>query len=386
MHQLIHVFYQDQPAGIFDIDATERIGRFEWLPAFQNAFSSMTDANETRGTSRYTTFDVNCDLPALFKDHLPGAFSKALLKEALRNSSRAVESLSTVSFLSLIGDRGMGAFRFEPAGYPELSAVEPIDLDRMVRFANLIWQDKGAELSERRFRGLLRCGLFVRGTSPKLLVAINDYTGEVLSGQGIYPSGFDGWILKLDGVAAGSAEKLAEEFDYYKKAMACGMQVSPCRILRDGHWKHLLVKRFDRISGEKRAFVSYMDDESSWEAVFRRMRHWRLPYPDMEEMYKRMLFSILTNNRAYDPSKICFTFSIKEGWRLAPAFNLKPSADKEMFCFSLFGKRIDWSEEELLLFGKQMNIRKAKGIYSTLTTYICPDSECVTTTVTPLSM
>jgi serine/threonine-protein kinase HipA len=362
MHQLIHVFYQEQPAGIFDMDATERAGRFEWLQTFQDSFSRLTDAYDTEEISRYVAFDANVELPAIFKDYLPGAFSKVLLKEAMRYTERTVESLSALSWLSLTGNRGMGAFRFEPAGYPELNAVEPVDLDRMVRYASLIEQGKGSELSDRRLRDLLRCGLFARGKSPKILVSVNDFTGEVLSGQGAYPDGFNGWILKLDGVSAGSAEKLAVEFEYYKKALACGIQAAPCRILRDGHLKHLLVKRFDRNSSEKQAFVTYQDTELSWEAVFRRMRCLHLPYPDMQEMYRRLIFSILTKNKRYDPSKICFLFSKKEGWRLAPAFNLKPSTEKEAFYLSLFGKSNDWSEEELLLFGKQINIQKAKSI------------------------
>lgn len=362
MHQLIHVFHQEQPAGIFDMDAAEGMGRFEWFPHFQHAFSKMTDAFDANETSRYAAFNAENNLPDLFKDYLPGTFSKALLKEALRKSTRSVESLSTLSWLSLTGDRGMGAFRFEPAGYPELNAVESVDLDRMVQYAGLVWQGKGSELSDRRLRDLLRCGLFVRGDSPKILVAVNDFTGEVLSGQGSFPDGFNGWMLKLDGVAVGSAEKLAEEFTFYKKALACGLAVAPCRMLRDGQWKHLLIKRFDRISGEKLAFVSVHESEASWEAVFRRMRYWRLPYPDMEEMYRRLAFSILTNNKMYKPSKICFTFSKKEGWRLAPAFNLKPSTEKKEFSLSLFGKTTAISEEDLLLFGKQINIRKAKNI------------------------
>lgn len=362
MHPLIQVYYQEQPAGIFDMDAAERRGRFEWFPSFQSDFSRMTDVFDTSETGRYAAFDAGCELPALFKDYLPGAFSKALLKEALRTTSKTVESLSTLSWLSLTGDRGMGAFRFEPVGYPELNAVEPVDLDRMVRFAGMIQQGKGAELSDRRLREFMRCGLFVRGDSPKILVAVNDFTGEVLSGQGRIPDGFNGWILKLDGVVAGSSEKLAEEFAYYQKALACGIQVAPCRILRDGHWKHLLVKRFDRMPSEKRAFVTCSEADGSWEEVFRKMRSWRLPYPDMEEMYKRMVFSILTNNKNYGPAKICFTFTQKEQWRLANAFNLKPSAEKELFSFSMLGKKTDWTEEELLTFGKQINIRKAKSI------------------------
>lgn len=376
MHPLIHVIYQDMPAGVFDMDVSERTGRFEWFPTFQNTFSRLTNIMVAEETSRFTAFDAACELPDIFKDYLPGPFSKTLLKEALRHSTKTVESLSALSWLSLTGNRGMGAFQFEPAGYPELNAVEPVDLDRMVRYARLVWQGKGSELSDNRLRDLLRCGLFVRGASPKIMVAVNDFTGEVLSGQGTIPVGFNGWLLKLDGVATGSAEKLAAEFDSYQKALNGGIDVTPCRILRDGHWKHLLVKRFDRVSNEKRTIITYRDSTFSWEAVFRRMRYWRLPYPDMEEMYRRLIFSIMINDKYYGPSKICFIFSQKEGWRLAPAFNLKPSTEKEGFALSLFGKTTGWTEAELLLFGKQNNIRKPNSIllkikeslYSTLTT------------------
>lgn len=362
MHQLIHVFYQDQPAGIFDMDAAERTGRFEWLPSFRDTYSQLTDVFESFETSRFASFDMDRELPEVFKDYLCESFSKTLMSEALRNTNRTVDQLSSLAWLSLTGDRGMGAFRFEPAGYPELNAVEPVDLDRIVRYAGLIQKGKGSELSDRRLRELLRCGLFVRGRSPKILVAVNDFTGEVLSGQGMIPEGFNGWILKLDGVLAGSAEKLMEEYAFYQKAQACGIMVAPCRILHDGQWKHLLVKRFDRTMNEKRAFVTFHDSERSWEAVFRRMRSWRLPYPDMEEMYKRLAFSVLTKNKTYGPSKICFIFTLKEQWRLAPAFNLKPSAEKETYDFSLLGKSMDLTEEDVLTFGKQINIRKAVKI------------------------
>lgn len=363
MHQLIHVFHQNQPAGIFDMDAGEGMGRFEWLPDFQRSFSRLTKAFDTNEPRRYEAFDAGTQLPAVFKDYLPGAFAKLLLNEALRNTSRTVESLSTLSWLSLKGSRGMGSFRFEPAGYPELNTAEPVDLDKMVSYAGLIWQGKGSELSDRRLRELLRCGLFVRGDSPKIFVAVNDFTGEVLSGQAQIPDGFDGWILKLDGVAGGSAEKLTEEFTFYQKARACGIEVAPCRMLKDGHWKHLLVKRFDRIAGNKRAFVTLSTSESSWESVFRWLRHWRLPYPDMEEMFRRLVFSILTKNKNYGLSKICLTYTEKDQWRLAPAFNLKPFIEKEIFSLSLNGKSNTWTADELVNFGKQITIKKAKSIY-----------------------
>jgi len=366
MHPLIQAYYRDRPAGIFDMDEAERVGRFEWLASFQKDFETFTKVFLTAEPGLHGSFDANVDLPEVFKDYLPGSFSKSLLREALRNTPRTVERLSTLAWLSLTGDRGMGAFRFEPAGYPELNAVEPVDLDRMVRYAALIQQGKGSELSDRRLRELLRCGLFVKGASPKILVAINDFTGEVLSGQGHLPEGYNGWILKLDGVVPGSAEKLSEEYAFYKKAQVCGIQVAESRILRDGHWKHLLVKRFDRTDKDKVVFVTCPSNFNSWEEVFRLMRTWRLPYPDMNELFKRLVFSLFTNNKDYRTSKICFTYSLNEQWRLAPAFNLKPSAEKPEFALSLLGKTNDWTDEELRVFGKQLNIRKASKIIDEL--------------------
>ncbi len=370
MQPLIHAYYKDQSAGIFDMDEANRRGRFEWLPAFQKAFSQLTDGPKMEEPSRILDFDANSNLPLLFNDLLPGSFSKSLLREALRNTNRTVESLSTLAWLSLTGDRGMGAFRFEPAGYPELNAIEPVDLDRMVRYAALIQQGRGSELSDRRLRELLRCGLFVKGTSPKILVAINDFTGEVLSGQSAIPEGFNGWIVKLDGVVVGSAEKLAEEYAFYQKALACGIQVTPCRMLRDGHLKHLLVKRFDRVLRERRAFVTCPPNVCSWEEVFRLLRAFKLPYPDMDELYKRLVFSTYTMNGTYGTSQICFTFDPFEQWRLAPAFNLKPSTEKPTSGLTLLGKNGDWTTEDLLTFGKQMNIRKATKIVEALSSIL----------------
>jgi serine/threonine-protein kinase HipA len=368
VHQIIQVYHHQTPAGLIDLDPKLQTGRFEWLPAFADANPAFVQPFLTghlkTGTNRFTSFDVHHALPAVFADYLPGHFARDLLKEALRKSSRLPESLTTPARLSLMGDRGYGSFRFEPAGYPELNPSEPVDLDRMVRYAALIYQKKGNEVSDRHLRELLRSGLFVRGKAPKIMLAVNDFTGEVLSGQSSIPDGFEAWIMKLDGVVDDSTNRLALEYDYYQKSIAYGIRSAPCRILRDGHWKHLMIKRFDRLEKDKVAFVSFKafqeTGDLSWEAVFRRMRQLRLPYPDMEELYKRLIFNIFISNKNYGADQICFIYTMHDGWRLAPAFNQKPSGQDAPFALSLNEKRRDISEADLLSFGKQLNIKKAK--------------------------
>jgi serine/threonine-protein kinase HipA len=365
MKQLIQTYFQQEEAGIFDMDESDRKGRFEWLPTFRDNHvklveSSLVSSGESDTRMRCSNFDAHTDLPPIFRDYLPGGFARRLLREALANTNQTVEGLSTLAWLSLTGDRGMCAFRFEPAGYPELNQTEPVDLDKLVRSASMIYSGRGSELSERRLRELLRCGLFVRGNSPKILAAINDFTGEVLSGQGSIPPGYEAWIVKLDGVAENAAERLKSEFDYYRKALECGIQVSPCRMMQDGQWKHLLIKRFDRSSGERICVVGCPVGIDSWEKVFERMRTMRLSYPEIEEMYKRMVFCILTGNAGYDARKVCFTYHPSTNWSLAPAFNLKPTGTGKESEWSLFDKRGGWTPDELIRFGKMLNIRTCK--------------------------
>jgi serine/threonine-protein kinase HipA len=373
MRPFINVSIWDKPMGIMDLDASTHRGRFEFLPSFlQLGLEISPVACSTEKLLRKTEvfiFDTTADLPAFFKDFLPGDHARTLLRHALHDSAQTPDKLPTPAWLSLLGDRSMGAFSFEPAGYPELSEPEPIDLNRLVKYAHQLYQQGATKMHERHLRELLRSGLFACGSSPKALVAINDFTGEVISGQRRIPEGFDAWILKLDGVLTANAGKTLLEYEYYKKALASGIGVSPCRLLKEGHHTHLLCKRFDRVGNEKIHVQSFAalraEPENSYEAVFRCMRQLRLPYPDMEDMYRRMVFNVLSENRNDKPEKIIFTYTPAGNWKLGPAFNLKPMQEKMLHELSVEGKKEHIGQEDLLKLGSKLNIRRAKKILDT---------------------
>jgi serine/threonine-protein kinase HipA len=373
MHQFIKTYLWDEPLGIISWNKETQNVQFEFIPSFIHLgiepspilFPMEKFRQKSEIFSYGATGIKSKEIPPIFMDNLPGKYAKDLLRYALHNSPKTPESLSHLSYLSLLGNRGFGALSYEPSGYPELNKTEAVDIDQIVRYAHSLYNNTGMLLSERRVRELLRSGLFTCGSWPKALIAINDFTGEVISGQGEVPEGFEGWILKMDGI--NNAEfALHEEYAYYQKACECGIKMSPCRLLKDGHRTHLLCKRFDRTGNKKihlQSFTALRDKlDDSYEAAFRCMRQLCLPYPDIEQLYKRLVFNVLIGNCKDYSSKIIFTYTQEKVWHLAPAFNLKPTKDKKNHELSLGGKTSEISEKDLLQLGKLLNIKQAKAI------------------------
>jgi len=367
MNQFVQINMWDEPLGVMARDSVSHRMRFEFFTSFlkmQNRDISPILFPMERLRMKSEIYQG--DLPAFLLDALPGVYAKEILRYALHDSPQTPEKLSSQSYLSLMGSRGMGAFSFEPSGYPELNTSETIDIDLLVKYAHILYNNNGVGLSDRRIRELLRSGLFTKGSWPKALVAINDFTGEVISGQGAIPEGYNGWILKLDGVKNNHPEDLNMEYDYYKKAVSCGINMAPCRMLKDGHKMHFLCKRFDRIGNEKLHVQSFRAlrevQEDSYEGAFRCMRQLHLPYPEMEELFRRLVFNVLIGNGNDNADKILFTYSRDGEWHLAPAFNLKPTPGRELHALTVCGKSRDITRENLLELGKRLNIKQAKNI------------------------
>jgi serine/threonine-protein kinase HipA len=146
-------------------------------------------------------------LPGLLADVLPDRYGNELINLWLAQQGRPLNSMNPVEMLCFIGTRGMGALEFEPSSLLENKRTFLVEIDSLVEISQRILSNKAAFISnlkedeEKAILEILRIGTSAGGARPKAVIAYNEQTGQVKSGQTNAPKGFNHWLIKLDGVS-----------------------------------------------------------------------------------------------------------------------------------------------------------------------------------------
>ncbi|MEN8204141.1 MAG: type II toxin-antitoxin system HipA family toxin [Bacteroidota bacterium] len=325
-------------------------------------------------------------LPGLLSDALPDAFGNAVLQGWLRSQNRGSESLTPMEKLSYMGKRAMGALEFEPAiETPE--PEEKMEVERLLKLTNKVLEEKNKislDLKadeERAMASLIRIGASAGGQRPKALIGYHPDTKELRSGQVPLPRGFRYYLLKFDGVQKGTLGDPAGygrlELAYYHMALECGITMQPCEILEENGRAHFMTLRFDRTDeGEKLHIqtlcgMSHFDYNQAgvyaYEDAFEEMRALSLPYPDHEQLYRRMAFNVVARNQDDHTKNISFLMPEKGEWRLAPAYDLTWNYNSQgdwtnMHQMSINQKRDDFTTKDLLEVAHRQGIKNPKTI------------------------
>ena len=343
---------------------------------------------------RNETLDTFKGLPGLLADALPDKYGNRLISTWLAQQGRTENSMNPVEKLCFIGTRGMGALEFEPATIKTSTRNFSLEFDGLVELAKKMLHDREGFLThlskdeEKAMMEILKIGTSAGGARPKAVIAYNRKTGEIKSGQGSVPKGFEHWLLKLDGV---SGEQFGEssgwgrvEYAYYLMAKDCKIEISECRLLEENGRAHFMTKRFDRDGNIKHHTQSLCGMQHydfndmygySYEQVFQTMRLLYLTYPEAEQMFRRMVFNVLATN--FDDHTKNFSFILKKDdrWRLAPAYDLCFSFDPTNHwvnkqTLSINGKRLEITKEDLMTIAKNNNIKKGDKIIDEMNSII----------------
>jgi serine/threonine-protein kinase HipA len=280
-------------------------------------------------------------LPGLLADALPDAFGNTVLRAWLRSQNRNAESLTPLEKLSYVGKRAMGALEFEPeTETPE--AEEEIEVSRLLALTNKVLEDKeGVSLDlnadeERAMASLIRIGSSAGGQRPKAIIAYNPETKEIKSGQVPLPKDFQHYMLKFDGVKDDHLTNPQGygrlELAYHHMALDCKIQMQPCTLLEENGRAHFMTLRFDRTpEGEKihmqtLCAISHFDFNLaggySYEDAFEEMRALGLSYPELDQLYKRMVFNVVARNQDDHTKNISFLMDKSGAWQLSPAYDI----------------------------------------------------------------
>lgn len=375
-------------------DATG-VGSFEFEPSFLKTNLDLAPIKMPLSESQGRIFSFPelrnspafKGLPGLLADALPDKYGNALIDAWLSRNGRPSGSLNPVEMLCFIGKRGMGAMEFEPPEPKGTNSAAKLEIGALIQIANDILtgrKDFSANLSvdeEKSLLAILKIGTSAGGARAKALIAYNPETNEVRSGQADAPQGFTHWIIKFDGVTDsqfGSTHGYGRvEMAYHLMAKDAEIEMTMCRLFEENGRAHFMTRRFDREPGKGKLHVQsfcamqhfdFNDITSySYEQLFETLRLLSLPYPQAEQVFRRMVFNVISRN--CDDHTKNFSFVMDKGgdWKLSPAFDVchsyRPASTwVSQQSLSVNGKRQNITRDDFLAVAKQMNIKKANNI------------------------
>ena len=390
MVNLAKVYIWGEYAGAVLWNENTGSATFEYEPSFArkgwDLSPLMMPINENRAHSfRDLSKDTFMGLPGLLADALPDAYGKALLDRWLASLGR--EFANPVERLCYQSKRSMGALEFMPAKDDYLDESSAIEISSLVQIAAEVLSDKAdlktnlKEDTKEALINIIKVSTSAGGQRAKAVIAYNDTTGEVRTGQLEAAEGFNHWLLKLDGVtnaALGDPQHYGKiEYAYYKMALKAGIEMTECRLLEENGRSHFMTKRFDRMGGFEKIHmqtlcgIAHYDYKMlhaySYEQAFQVMRRLRLPYGQAEQMFKRMVFNVIARNQDDHTKNISFLMDKTGTWKLSPAYDMSwaynPKGEwTSHHQMSINNKWDNITRADLMAVAEAMHIKKADSI------------------------
>lgn len=323
---LVYLDIKGKPVLVGRLWARERTGRESSSFAYDPSWLKRKGAFALSPTLMLTAGQFQAQgLPNVFGDTAPDSWGRKLMLRRERARAKKAKTpprtLFEIDYLAGVDDRTrIGALRFKDTeDGPFLTATgEPvpplINLPRLLSATDRIERD---EETEEDLLLVLAPGTSLGGARPK--ATIRDGDDRLLIAK--FPKRDDDWpIPTWEAVLL----KLAED---------AGLNVPPWRLDEIAGKPVLLVTRFDRdTKGNRVPFMSAMTaldatdhgpQRSYLEIVDAIRQMGSKPDADIEELWKRIVFSILVSNTDDHLRNHAFLHDGK-GWRLAPVYDLNP--------------------------------------------------------------
>jgi len=185
-------------------------------------------------------------LPSFIADSLPDAWGNQLFEQWRKEQHISERNVTPLEKLAFIGKRGMGALEFVPE-VDRGPITDIINIKALADLAQKIVEERESIIilpeETLTMQSLIAVGTSAGGRQPKGIIAMNQETGEIRSGQIETDTGFDYYLLKF-----GNKERSLAELEqtYYEMAIEAGINMMESRLLEVEGTKHFLTKRFDR--------------------------------------------------------------------------------------------------------------------------------------------
>ena len=306
MDNNIKVTIWGKEVGRLTWDASRKRSIFEYAPNFLKGeldiaplTASIYDRRNRLPFYGEANNGVFYGLPAFISDSLPGKWGDTVFSAWASANNLDEDHLTAVDKLSFIGKRGMGALEFEPSqeiGTGEMS----LELDQLYRKAQEILEQREETViagKDITLESLYEVGTSAGGQHTKAVIARNNKTGEIRSGQIMLPSDYTYYLLKF-------AEKdyyplTKVEMVYYRLATMAGITMMPSELISIDGDEHFLTERYDRRNGKKihtQTLAAMNPNARNYEDLMTVIDKLNIPYKEKEETFRRTVFNILATN------------------------------------------------------------------------------------------
>ena len=378
----IAVVRWDEQSGVAD---------FQYTPEFQGFGIEVAPVVMPVRAQAYRFAHLNKEtfkgLPGMLADVLPDKFGNALIDQWLIKQGRSPEDFNPIERLCYTANRAIGALEFRPTQrYFDPDQGAQIEIDKMVRLASLVLQKRQFEIDRQDLDGealeqILQIGTSAGGARAKAIINWNEQRNIILPGHMQPQDGFDGWLIKFDGVSENRDKELADplgygriEYAYYLLAVKAGIEMMESRLLEEGGRAHFMTKRFDRIGGDKLHMTSlcglghfdFNDPAAtSYEQAFVLARQLQVPREHVAQLFKRMVFNVVFRNQDDHTKNIAFLMDRSGAWQLSPAFDVAYSYNPNGLWtskhqMSINGKRDDFIVSDFLSAAEQTGLPKQR--------------------------
>lgn len=382
-NKILTVSCFDHEVGKLGFDADLNKSSFQFHPDFLNIsrFSQLFPATgilkrstQTQVFNRFNNPTFR-GLPPMFADSLPDVFGNIVFKSWLESNQKNVSQLTPIEQLAYIANRGMGALEYQPR--VDIESEPTINLEEIIKVLKQVLDSKkvkGNELNTASLLTLFKIGSSAGGVRPKILIAENKLTGEILPGDLNISMDFNHYIVKLflDDEITYPRELI--EYCYYLTAIQLGINMMPSKVI-DG--KHFATLRFDRENGKKKHVLTasgltgwdFQDPSvSSYENLFDLALFLKVPHLQIEELFKRMVFNLVFCNTDDHLKNHSFCYDeLNDCWNLAPAYDLTYALNPLLNykstsrALSINQKRSNITLEDVLFLAEKFTIKNAKS-------------------------
>ena len=306
-------------------------------------------------------------LPECLADSLPDDWGNILFDRWTTRHGIPANEFRTLSKLSFIGKRAMGALEFEPSLDEDNTPAERIAVDDLYKQALLVLEDRlGASISaadDLSMAQLIRLGTSVGGKHAKGLIALSpDKT--IRSGQVALPPEYKYYILKFKedaDVPTSEVEKI-----FYDMATDCGIDMMPSTLYPAGGVDHFLTERFDRLPGGEKLHTQTLralaPRSNDYTTLFWLCDKLRVPAGRKDRLFRQMVFNFFSGVSDDHSKNFSFLMDRKGDWDLSPAYdltftaNIWVDASAYSHCLGVWGKFSHLTEDDFVAYGEDLGL------------------------------